>query len=90
MLGLCICLDPDPQHDTEAQRAWINKKDNAVDAVKLRQVPPGPPPHDNALSLPLGEGYRAEMPISSEPGAYRKIRQDVTLLPPWNCSSRSK
>ena len=90
LVGESIRTNNDPQHDTEAQRTWINKTDSAIEAVKEGKVPKELPKYDNALSIPLGEGYRAEMPISAEPGAYRKIRQDVTLAPQWSCSSRFK
>jgi len=78
----------DPQNDTEAQRTWINKADAGIEAVKAGRVPKGVPKYDNGMSLPLGEGCRAEMPIKTEPGAYRRIRQDVTLIPRWDYNSR--
>lgn len=80
----------DPQHDTEAQRTWISKEDPGIEALKEGRVPKGIPKYDNGMSLPMGEGCRAEMPIMTEPGAYRRIRQDVTLIPRWNCNSRFK
>lgn len=36
-------------------------------------------PYDNANSLPLGEGMWAVHPKSGEPGAYRRVRTDVTI-----------
>ena len=80
----------DPQKDTEAQRSWINLEDPGITAVDKGKVPKGIPEYDNALSLALGKGCRIEMPIKTEPGDYRKIREDVTLVPQWNCSSRFK
>lgn len=90
LVGEVLRTNNDPQHDTIAQRAWINKRDAAVDAVNAGKVPKELPKYDNALSLPLGEGNRAEMPITAEDNAYRRIRRDVTLVPQWNCSSRFK
>lgn len=37
-------------------------------------------PFDNALSLPLGDGVWNVHPKSDEPGYYRRIRQDVTVI----------
>jgi len=34
---------------------------------------------DNANSLPLGEGYHGTMEFNDTVGAYRRIRQDVTM-----------
>lgn len=80
----------DPQHDTEAQRTWIGKEDAGIEAVRAGTVPKGVPKRDNGMSLPLGEGCRTLMPVKTEPGAYRRIRQDVTLRPLWDCNSRFK
>ena len=34
---------------------------------------------DNANSLPLGEGIHATKKFDDTPGAFRRIRQDVTI-----------
>jgi len=38
-------------------------------------------PFDNANSLPLGDGNWANQKKSDLPGAYRKVRTDVTMRP---------
>lgn len=90
MAGEILRKDGDPQKDTEAQRSWICKVDPCIEAAQRGQTQRLLPKYDNALSLPLGEGEHAEMPIMSAPGSYRRMRMDVTLGPSWKCSSRFK
>jgi len=35
--------------------------------------------YDNANSLPMGEGIHATKLFSDEVGAFRRVRQDVTI-----------
>ena len=71
--------EADPQEHTEVQRTWIYRKDNAVEAVKqdvhkTSQIAE----YDNANSLCLGKGEHYYHKKSTEPGAYRKLRTDIT------------
>lgn len=68
----------DPQAHTEVQRTWIYRKDNAIEAVKTTYGRQKLPPYDNANSLPLGRGEHYYHPKSTEPGAYRHHRTDIT------------
>ena len=69
----------DPQEHTEVQRTWIYRPDNAVEAIKsgvgsMNQVNE----YDNANSLPLGKGEHYYHKKSTDNGAYRTIRTDIT------------
>jgi len=69
----------DPQEETEVQRTWIYKPDPGVEGVKkgmheMDQVAE----YDNANSLCLGKGEHHYHKKSTEPGAYRNIRTDIT------------
>lgn len=69
----------DPQSHTEVQRTWIYRKDNAIETAKtgsnfFQQVKD----YDNANSLPLGKGEHYYHKKTTEPGAYRKLRTDIT------------
>ena len=61
------------------QRTWIYKDDPSVqiakDGIKSQVLP-----YDIATSLPMGDGVYAIQKKSSEPNAFRRIRQDVTLI----------
>jgi hypothetical protein len=69
----------DPQEHTEVQRTWIYRRDNAIETVKqgineVSQVSE----YDNANSLCLGKGEHHYHKKSTEIGAYRKLRTDIT------------
>jgi hypothetical protein len=79
----------DPQEKTDVQRTWLYSSDPAVAALNKRpDGPNGPPtnlkalvlPYDNQTSLPMGEGMQAMHPKSGEPGFYRRIRTDITII----------
>ena len=69
----------DPQEHTEVQRTWIYKKDNAIEATKTGfHENANSKPYDNANSLPLGKGEHHYHKKSTDPGAYRHKRSDIT------------
>lgn len=69
----------DPQEHTEVQRTWIYRKDNAIETVKLETANKYDlPAYDNANSLPLGRGEHYYHKKSTDPGAYRHVRSDIT------------
>lgn len=72
----------DPQEQTDVQRAWMYQQDPGVSAVNAgiggRAIVPK---IDNANSLPLATGVHSLQPKWDHPGAYRHMRQDVTLRP---------
>lgn len=69
----------DPQEHTEVQRTWIYRPDNAVEAVKQgTNYQDQVKPYDNATSLPLGKGEHHYHKKSTDPGAYRHLRSDIT------------
>jgi hypothetical protein len=69
----------DPQEHTEVQRTWIYKPDPAIETVKTGMNFAKEQPHyDNANSLPLGMGEHYYHKKSTEPGAYRHLRSDIT------------
>jgi hypothetical protein len=73
----------DPQEQTDVQRSWLYQQDPGVTAVNRGQTGKNQTFfYDNANSICLGEGYHATMRFSDEPGAFRRIRQDVTLQKP--------
>ena len=62
------------------QRSWLYQQDPGVRAVNDGKAGKAQMQfYDNANSLPLGEGIHATKVFSDEPGAFRRIRQDVTL-----------
>ena len=70
----------DPQEQTDVQRSWLYQKDPGVRAVNDGKA--GAPQmqfYDNANSLPLGEGIHATKKFDDSVGAFRRIRQDVTI-----------
>ena len=70
----------DPQEQTDVQRSWLYQQDPGVRAVNNGQA--GAPQmqfYDNANSLPLGEGIHATKKFDDSVGAFRRIRQDVTI-----------
>jgi hypothetical protein len=69
----------DPQEHTEVQRTWIYKRDNAIETVKSgANIPEKLPNYDNANSLPLGPGEHYYHNKSTNPGAHRHMRTDIT------------
>ena len=70
----------DPQHNTKVQRTWLYSEDPGVNAREKGALP-GLSDQDNELSLPLGRGDYNKRTLSLEPGAYRRVRQDVTMNP---------
>ena len=72
----------DPQEQTDVQRSWLYQQDPGVRAVNEGVANKDQTFfYDNALSLPMGEGVHATKKFSDEPGAFRRIRQDVTRIP---------
>ena len=70
----------DPQEQTDVQRTWLYQQDPGVRAVNNGKA--GKPQmqfFDNANSLPLGEGIHAIKKFDDSVGAFRRIRQDVTI-----------
>lgn len=70
----------DPQEQTDVQRSWLYQQDPGVKAVNdgiasksQMQM------FDNANSLPMGEGIHATKKFDDSVGAFRRIRQDVTM-----------
>ncbi|OMJ72777.1 hypothetical protein SteCoe_28695 [Stentor coeruleus] len=70
----------DPQHNTVIQRTWLPTQDPGVKArlsgnkIELPKV-------DNENSLPLGIGQYFVQEKKDNPGAYRRVRSDVTTAP---------
>ncbi len=58
MTGEVFKLD-DPQESTDVQRSWLYSKDPAVAAAKVGKTDQSLKA-DNELSLPLGNGARAD------------------------------
>ena len=81
-------IDNDPQVDSVAQRAWLGFKDPGMYAIEKKAVPKGLPAVDNQTSLAFGEGAWKDHPKEFEPGAYRKIRTEITMVPNWKCTSK--
>lgn len=71
---------PDPQHNSKVQRTWLYSHDAGIKA-REQGTPPPLSDQDNELSLPLGRGDYNKRTLSLEPGAYRRMRQDVTMNP---------
>jgi hypothetical protein len=69
----------DPQQSTEVQRAWLPSKDASIAAYHKGKTNQRLE-KDNELSLPIGEGSQATFRFSDQPGFYRRISQDVTIL----------
>ena len=62
------------------QRSWLYQQDPGVRAVNAGQGGKSQMQfYDNANSLPLGEGIHATKKFDDTPGAFRRIRQDVTM-----------
>lgn len=68
----------DPQEHTEVQRTWIYRRDNAIETIKSSNGKTNLPPYDNANSLPLGKGEHYYHTKSTDAGAYRHKRSDIT------------
>jgi hypothetical protein len=84
LVGEVYSKNYDPQEQTDVQRSWLYQQDPAVRAVNEGKGGKDARNNqmqffDNALSLPLGEGIHATKKFSDEPGAFRRIRQDVTM-----------
>lgn len=63
------------------QRTWLYQQDPGVRAVNNGLAGKAQMQFfDNANSLPLGEGYHGTMHFDDSVGAYRRIRQDVTMV----------
>ena len=70
----------DPQEQTDVQRSWLYQQDPGVRAVNSGQASQKQVQfYDNANSLPLGEGIHATKKFDDSVGAFRRIRQDVTI-----------
>lgn len=71
----------DPQEQTDVQRSWLYQQDPGVRAVNEGVANKDQTFfYDNANSLPLGEGEHGTKVFSDKPGAFRRIRQDVTRI----------
>lgn len=78
LTGEVFKLD-DPQESTDVQRSWLYSKDPSVETMKKGKVDQRLT-KDNELSLPLGEGARAGYKFSDQPGAYRHMRTEITII----------
>ena len=64
------------------QRSWLYNQDPGVRAVNEGQAGKKQMNFfDNATSLPMGEGIHSIKGFQDKPGAYRRIRTDVTTQP---------
>lgn len=70
----------DPQHNTVVQRTWLPTQDPGVKA-RMTVKDLGVPAVDNENSLPLGTGNYFTEERKHEPGAYRKVRSEITTAP---------
>jgi len=71
----------DPQKNTKIQRSWMYSPDPAIKAKESYPLPNQILDKDNENSLPIGEGEYFRRSAQHNPGAYRKIRSDVTTYP---------
>lgn len=71
----------DPQCNTKIQRSWMYTSDPAIRAKESYPLPNQILEKDNENSLPIGEGDYFRRSAQHNPGAYRKIRSDVTRYP---------
>ena len=70
----------DPQEQTDVQRSWLYQQDPGVRAVNDGKAGRAQMQFfDNANSLPLGEGIHATKKFDDSVGAFRRVRQDVTI-----------
>lgn len=69
----------DPQESTDVQRSWLYSQDPSVAAAKKGKVDQTLK-KDNELSLPLGDGERAGLVFSDQPGYYRHKRSEITVI----------
>ena len=80
LVGEVYSKQYDPQEQTDVQRSWLYQQDPGVRAVNNGQAGKSQMQmFDNANSLPMGEGIHATKKFSDEVGAFRRIRQDVTI-----------
>lgn len=70
----------DPQYNTIIQRTWLPTEDAGVKA-RLTVKDSGVPKTDNENSLPFGTGDYFKSERKQDPGAYRKLRTDITTAP---------
>ena len=68
----------DPKESTDVQRAWLYPKDASLLAMQKGKTDQTLK-MDNELSLPLGDGERANYKFSAEPGFYRHKRCEITI-----------
>lgn len=62
------------------QRTWLYQQDPGVRAVNDGKAGKAQMQmYDNATSLPLGDGYHSLKKFDDSVGAFRRIRQDVTM-----------
>lgn len=72
----------DPQHNTVIQRTWLPTEDPGVKARTTVKDPSSSlPKGDNENSLPLGTGLYFTQQRKEQPGAYRKVRSEITCAP---------
>jgi len=71
----------DPQHNTKVQKSWIPSGDPGIAARESFKHPDDLPPVDNENSLPLGKGNYFTKKFSDQPGAYRRVRCEITAAP---------
>jgi hypothetical protein len=70
----------DPQYNTIIQRTWLPTEDPGVKA-RMSNKKSDVPLVDNENSLPLGTGDYFKSEKKQDPGAYRKLRTDITTAP---------
>lgn len=80
MVGELYSKRYDPQEQTDVQRSWLYQQDPGVRAVNEGKSGKGQMQFfDNANSLCLGEGIHATKKFDDSVGAFRRVRQDVTI-----------
>lgn len=80
LCGEKLRVSEDPQHNTIIQRTWLPTQDPGVKA-RISKNTGELLKFDNENSLPLGVGEYFTLQRKDNPGAYRKIRTEVTTAP---------
>ena len=80
LVGEVYSKNQDPQEKTDVQRSWLYQQDPGVRAVNEGKAGKNQMQFfDNANSLCMGEGIHATKNFDNSVGAYRRIKQDVTM-----------
>ena len=80
LVGEVYSKNYDPQEQTDVQRTWLYQQDPGVRAVNDGKTGINHTQFfDNATSLPLGDGMHSQFEFNDKPGAFRRIRTDVTI-----------